>query len=328
MNNTILLLYPRTNRHLGLWKDLDTDPRVIMRCTDFKPKSKLMIFIRRCFLFLQRRGIRMPLHRFWYQYDDLYKIIPKASQLVIIDGSLNQVEIDEIKHCRRINPNLKVCLYLINSIHAKSPILRGVREKIELFKWDKIYTFDASDAKEFGFEYAGFMYYSKHTLPIIKKPQFDAHFVGGLKGNRTQMICDTYNYLISCGVKCDFNLMHSSDEETTVLQGVNYYRGWKPYEEMLAKVADTKCIIEITQEGQNGATLRYFEAVCHNKKLLTNNSAIVDFPYYNSKYMRIFSSPEDIDVEWIKEEADVDYGYQGDFSPTHFIDFITKKKYE
>lgn len=326
MNNRVLLLYPRTNRHLGLWKDLESDNRVLLRCTDFKPLSKYMSFVRRLFLFLYRKGLHMPLKRYWYQYGDLYGLITQVSQLVIVDGSLNQVEIDEIQRCKCINPYLRVCLYLINSIHAKSPILKGVCKKLDLYKWDQIYTFDASDAKEFGFEYAGFMYYSKHTVPFIEKPQYDAHFVGGLKGNRTLMICDIYNYLISHGVKCDFNLMHSSDEETTILQGVNYYRGWKPYEEMLSKVSDTNCIIEITQEGQTGATLRYFEAVCHNKKLLTNNSTISTFPYYNPTYMHIFSRPEDIDIDWIKENTNVDYGYKGDFSPTHFIDLITNKK--
>ena len=66
----------------------------------------------------------------------------------------------------------------------------------------------------------------------------------------------------------------------------------------------------------------HFEAVCMNKKLLTNNPYIVSFPFYNPKWMRIFSSLEDIDIEWIRNREKIDYGYNGEFSPVHLIDYL------
>ena len=68
--------------------------------------------------------------------------------------------------------------------------------------------------------------------------------------------------------------------------------------------------------------MRYFEAITMNKKLLTNNSAVVDFPFYNSKWIKIINSLEDIDLDWIKADEQIDYGYQDEFSPIHLIDFI------
>ena len=88
---------------------------------------------------------------------------------------------------------------------------------------------------------------------------------------------------------------------------------------------NSKCVLEFMQEGQNGATLRYFEAVCYNKKLLTDNPNITEFPYYDSRWMRVFKNVEDIDVNWLKENDEVDYQYKGDFSPVELVAYVQKK---
>ncbi len=323
MNNKVLLLYGRTNLHLGLWNDLENDSRVILRST----KKKNISTIRRGYYSLKRRAGILPGKYVYYCYSDLFKIVPKISYMVIIDGALNVIDISELEKCRQMNPNLKIILYLINSLDAKSPIMKGVRPKINMFDWDCIYTFDENDAQRYGFKYLGFCYYSKHHITVEPKPLNDAYFVGGLKGGRDKTIYDVCNYLVAKGVHCYFDLMTYGNMSPTPLQGARFYQGWKPYEEVLNKVNDSNCIIEICQESQKGATLRYFEAVSMNKKLLTNNQDIINFPFYNPQWMKIFSSVDEIDTEWVKTKEDVDYQYDGDFSPIHLIDHILNENY-
>lgn len=38
--------------------------------------------------------------------------------------------------------------------------------------------------------------------------------------------------------------------------------------------------------------------------------------------MKIYEKPEDIDIEWIKKEENIDFGYSGEFSPTHMVDYL------
>ena len=318
MDIKLLLLYGRTNHHLGLWNDLENDSRVILRST-LKKKISLL---QRIFFSIFRHLGKNPEKRKYYCYSDLFKLVPKISHLNLIDGALNVVEISELKKCRQLNPNLKIILYLINSIEAQSPIMKGVRPKINKFDWDRIYTFDKEDAQKYGYDYLGFCYYSSHHIPVIKEVINDAYFVGGLKGERENTIYDIYNFLTSKNVSCLFDLMPFGDTNPTPLPGANFYHGWKPYDEILKKVEESNCIIEICQKGQHGATLRYFEAVTMNKKLLTNNKNIANFPFYNPKWMKIFSSVDDIDVEWVKKREPIDYNYHGEFSPTHLIDYI------
>lgn len=322
MNPKVLLIYGKSNIHLGLWKDLEDDNRVILRTTELRHKTKVKTFVRKVFNKIDKHVYLSSFKHLFYGYHDIFKIISSVEHLVIIDGALNVVNISELRKCKSLNPNLKISLYLINSIKAQSPIMRGVRPKIGKFKWDTVYTFDREDAEQYGYKWLGFNYYSRHKVTDDEELSSDAFFVGGLKGGRADLIYDVYSHLTANGITSDFYLMPIGNAERRTLDGIYYYRGWRPYEEILTHVQRTKCIVEIMQEGQSGATLRYFEAVCMNKKLLTNNPSIVEFPFYNPKWMRIFTSVNDIDIDWLKSDDAVDYGYQGEFSPVHFIDYF------
>lgn len=69
---------------------------------------------------------------------------------------------------------------------------------------------------------------------------------------------------------------------------IRYPKKRLDYEDVLDYVSQTNCIIEIVQNDTAGPTMRYSEAVFYNKKLLTNNKNIVNFPFYNSNYMKVF----------------------------------------
>lgn len=79
-------------------------------------------------------------------------------------------------------------------------------------------------------------------------------------------------------------------------------------------------IVEIMNGTQAGNTLRLKEAVCYNKCLLTNNPIVKSSPYYHSDYMQIFDNVEDIDLS--RFSHDVDYHYQGEFSPGKLMERI------
>lgn len=324
----VLLIYGRTNQHLGLWDDLRKDSRVILRVAELKQLTWWKKILYRLVILFERYVTESRYKHFFYQYSDLFELASQVNHIVIIDGALNKINICELEKCRRLNSNVKFSLYLINSIKAQSPIMRNVRPKIGQFKWDNIFTFDEEDAKKYGYRHLGFNYYSAHNIDSVPNSvaHSDVFFVGGLKGGRTNFIYDIYSFLNSKKVICDFYLMPFGNQPVKELPGIYYYRGWRPYEDILEHVQQTNCIIEIMQEGQAGATLRYFEAVCMNKKLLTNNPYIASFPFYNPKWMRIFSSLEDIDMEWIRSREKIDYGYNGEFSPVHLIDYLLEDK--
>ena len=326
--NRVLILVPATATHLGLFSDVlnreDTDVVEV----GFKRIPRWLQNVRRINLSKKINNvISLPFKDVWFNRIELtnkgYRCI------VVIDGALNYLSEQWFDEVRRIYPEIKIFLYLINSLDASSPTIKYIKKNIDLIRWDKIFTFDPIDALKHNFIYKGFCYYSVQKS-ILQKSDFeffsDAFFIGGMKGNRDTLILKVYEYLSKKSVNCDFRLMVYGNNVPSSKNGIKYFNnGWRPYSEILDAVAHTKCIIEIMQEGQSGASLRYFEAVCYNKKLLSNNDRIVDFPYYDSRYMKIFKDAEDVDIEWLLDDVAVEYNYKGDFSPNGFIDMLKEE---
>ena len=269
---------------------------------------------------LSKIGACFQIERYsWYTYAKLLNQINEIDEMIIFNGALNYLESGFLFECRKQNHNIKISLYLIDSLMASSPMLLQVRDKINNYPWDTIYTFDPIDAKKNGFIYRGFDYYSAQNRNEIlsQKTLTDLYFIGGLKGNRTEYIKEVFEYVYKKGGKCDFNLLpYSATEYEEAYEGINYIRGgWIPYADVLKGIAKSKCIFECLQKGQTGASLRYFEAICYNKKLISTNHYIKKFPFYNSKYMKIIDDVEEIDMEWLTNDLVVDYGYDNRFSP-------------
>lgn len=96
------------------------------------------------------------------------------------------------------------------------------------------------------------------------------------------------------------------------------------YEEVISDVLSTNCILEFVAKGQKAQTARYYEAVCYNKKLLTNNPSVKDLQFYDPRYIQYFETIDDIDFAWIKKKEKVDYHYNGEFSPIHALEKLEK----
>ena len=105
-----------------------------------------------------------------------------------------------------------------------------------------------------------------------------------------------------------------------------YDKEWEfgsvPYEKNLKIILESDCILEIMHPGFQGITQRYMEAVCYNKKLLTNNREIKKDFFYDPDYMSIFDDPEEIDTDWIKKKVKVNFNYQDEFGPLHCLEIM------
>ena len=211
---------------------------------------------------------------------------------------------------------------VINTMNKDSAYFKTIKTRIFRFSWDKVFTFDEEDAQKYNWEYDSFHYYSMHD--IERTPDScDTVFIGALVGGRKGLILSLQKELIKQGIHSEF-ICRSWDNPDTweKIPGLKYLSAPIPYKEALAITVKSNCIVEILQDDQTGPSLRYFEAVCYNKKLLTTNKHIMEYPFYNPKYMKVFLGVEDIDCGWIKETEDVDYHYNGEFSPKHLVDRI------
>ncbi len=329
-----IMVFPKSHEHLGIFKDLEARPDVkLITAEQKKVNNPILKTIKKVHLSpVINKRVRLPLRKCWYKSISFDMSDKSEYCIIIVDGALQALapsEINRLSHGKK----LRKVLVLINSMDASSTSMIEVKEKMDKIKWDQIYSFDPADVKKYGFKSLGCCYYSMHDpknilsqFPDVK--QSDVYFTGGIKGDREDLILSVFEKLDSAGAAADFHLLVTGErrlQKNKHDDKIDYFSGgWIPYEKLISGILHSKVVMEVLQNCQNGPSLRYYEAVCYNRKLLSNNPNIVDFPYYDSRYMRYFSSADDIDVDWILEDIKIDYGYKGDFSPIHMLERVMK----
>lgn len=275
-----------------------------------------------------RLNIRIPvtgkiffynLHRYPYNEQDEYYI-------VLTTLSISKMSVKYLKSLKKRHANIKLIALLIDSIMSDSEHLNLVRNKLKSDVWDCVLTYDKYDAERFGYVWFGYTYYSKVEgcdVPVDDGTS-DLYYIGKRKGAREKLFADVYTYLTKQGVDCRFYIWdrNSKEDESVCDSKLKYVQKAIPYEKVISQVKSANCILEVLQMNQGAQTIRYFEAIVYNKKLLTNNPHISELPYYDPNRMRYFSKPEEIDIEWVKEPAEFDYHYHEEFSPIYLAEFV------
>jgi hypothetical protein len=155
-------------------------------------------------------------------------------------------------------------------------------------------------------------------------PLSDIFFAGFVK-DRMPILMDIYHRLTDAGLKVKYYLTGVPQSERKEHVGITYGDHPITYYEMLYQTVNSRCVLEINQEGASGYTSRFLEAVMYNKKLITNNSDIIKSKFYSPNYIQVIKQADQIDASFIRSNESVDYHYNQEFSPVHLIEKIDKE---
>ena len=242
--------------------------------------------------------------------------------VLIPSTSVGKLSIAYLERFTKRHSNVKLFPVLTDSMHASSPHMDYVRHKLNSKAWERVLTFDKNDAKEFGFTWFGYSWYSSFDEVEASSKISDIFYVGFKKGNREEIIADIYDAAIERKIDCDFRVVSTNEFAVKPGSGLSFVNRKFSYPEIVSSIKSTNVILEVLQDGQDTQTIKYYEAICYGKKLLTNNRHIKELPYYNEERMKYFESINDIDWDWIKKRDSVEYNYQGEFSPLKIVDFL------
>lgn len=197
-------------------------------------------------------------------------------------------------------------------------VCRVANALVERGIFDKVFTIDPEDAKKYNLIHYSTPY-SKLRIKEPSESDKQLYFCGGENG-RAYMLYTIWKRAKEHGIILKYDLIFAEKFMDFFENDVNVcFTDHLSYEEVLKRELSSVCILDITQRNQSAFTLRPFEAVVYNKKLLTNNRNIKQFKYYDERYMRYFETAEDIDWDWVKEDIPVDYSYEGNFSPIYLL---------
>lgn len=273
-----------------------------------------------------RRFFRWIPRDFWEKYHVLNKVEfskDKQNYIIMTYGT----DIERL-HFPNVIKKIKkemgdaVCFVLMLFDSIDSPLNNhGWKSICDIMKeFDIVASFDKEDCARYGMLHFTDPYAKRDISPDPGMSRNDIFFVGADKG-RGNLLFDMEKKLSAEGVSTDFCV--AGLPKKLSVGGLRPIKSYMPYSVTLQHISASDCLLEVLCSGQNSASLRYYEAVVYNKKLLTNNPSLKDMQYYDPKFMKSFRTLEDIDVEWIKEKIDVDYHYNGEFSICKFFTDIS-----
>lgn len=149
----------------------------------------------------------------------------------------------------------------------------------------KVASFDKQDSLTYRIAYFPQFY------RIMKKPvypsslvKYDFFFCGKEKGRGTTI--ENMHSVLSRIGRCKFIVVKG-----TLSDAIGYF-------EYLKIVQESKVICDVVQLNQDGLTLRALEALCFEKKCITNNTSIVNYDFYHpNNFLLLKNDIESSDIE-------------------------------
>jgi len=263
--------------------------------------------------------IRLPAKNLWYHsyFSDSFLI--KRPLCFVFNARWMQYEYlqDYVLYLKKKFTKAKfVCFYqdLVNKHLGAEP-----NQIAHLF--DLVLTYDKGDAEMYGFEYHPTVFSNFPVSIDYTIPESDVYFVG-LAKDRLNIVIDIFYKLRAEGLICDFNLSGVALNQQIKEEGLNYIDKMN-YIENLKHIRRTNCILEVVQNNAKGSTIRTWEAIMYDKKLLTNNLSIKDDFYYNKQFISLINDGN-IDIEFIKQENLYNNPFKKHISPNNLLEFINR----
>ena len=265
------------------------------------------------------RKINMPFKGIWYRYYLDYNMIDKSNCIFLFfEGSQYAYDEKFIRFLRRKYPDAKFVFRFTNTV---SEFNEWSLSRIEN-NYDLIISMDSADCQNRNWLFFPNTYNLTKVNKQREEIKYDVFFLGKNKG-RHDFLISIYDYLTEQGIKCLF-MIGDVDKHTRKSErdGIVYIDKSIPYSEVTNYIAESKCILEVVQEGQNGSTLRTMEAIAFEKILITNDNRLEENKYYDPENMLLFHDIKDIDSEFIKSDKKVIYKKRDIISDDRLFELI------
>lgn len=230
-----------------------------------------------------------------HSHNYFHKIITKHSNesfdyIVVIKSDM--MPISTLKEIKSVFKTAQLVLYLYDSI-ADIP---GIKERIPYY--DKVFTFDREDAQAYKLGFRPLFF--SDAFIASDQPQdycYDIAFLGTMHTDRFKILkhimtqANAKNWKTYWFLYMQANFMfywYWLTKKEYKLSDKNKFSIVKKSGREVADIIDkTKVVIDIESPGQKGLTMRTIEMIGLKKKLITTNSDIVNYDFYNPNNIRV-----------------------------------------
>lgn len=172
--------------------------------------------------------------------------------------------------------------------------------------FDSFYVFDPSDYPhpEFKNVKPTTSFYIDN-LKENKSPENDIYYIGFMMKKRLPGILNFIKRIENLNLKLDINLLTKDlDNARKISKKIQFFSEPKTYFENMEMMLNSKVILDFLDSSHNGLSLRTFEALGYGKKLVTNNSSIKYYDFYNPANIFVWDSKN---LDGIEEFLQIPY---------------------
>ena len=230
--------------------------------------------------------------------------------LLVYDWNVFGGEKQFVHYLRRKIKNIRIVYIFTNIVKGSYAFQRKYVDKLNDW-YDVVFAFDPVDASKYGFAYSPLIYDADDDYDREKEESKEnkVFYVGQAK-DRLNGLLSCFEKIKSLGVKCDFYIANV-EESKKKYQDEIIYNKFITYNEAVDCIMKSTCLVDVVQGDSAGLTIKTCEAVCYDKKLLTTNRHVAEYPFYDPRYIRIVESVDDIDMSFFENNREVHYSEEG-----------------
>lgn len=228
------------------------------------------------------------------EFDVLFIINPETIDLSILE------------RCKLINPDLKIVVYMWDSINNK-PRAINLKPASDVF-----FTFDPKDASNYDISFLP-LFYNKDYLnaPDNKSFKYLLSFIGTAHSQRYSIVnrimrnnSNTFSFFY-CPSIFVFLYKKYFKKELTGLSYSDVSTSSMTRSEILSFVFDSHAVVDVSHPDQVGLTMRTIEMLGAGKKLVTTNVNVKSYDFYHSN--NIFVYDDDFNDETLSSFLKLPY---------------------
>ena len=156
--------------------------------------------------------------------------------------------------------------------------------------FDDFYVFEKSDLGKYSQKYKNIHhttnFYFENNKPQKAYPKTDVFYIGEYLPNRIQDVLDLYHDLKKLSLNVKIMLWSQDDTIKIKYSNSDIYIFKTPidYSETLEMSKSSRIVLDILtkeKDGHQGPSLRFFEALIHKNKIITDNVNIINYDFYH-----------------------------------------------
>lgn len=251
-----------------------------------------------------------------------------GSVFVVNRSSILAHNVHFLKALRKVNNTYSIVYWFTDIVSAVKKTEASILQMCQKY-CDCVITYSQADALEHDLIYIETPYSYERIIDMSE--EVDLLFIGASKLNIDNIRFDEIIRVFEAARKkkltVAFYIAGVPEGKKKYQEDIEYI-DYLPYKEVVKLVCKSKCILEVSQEGETGTTLRMFESIAYGKRLLTTNPLLVRHPLFDERFMKIIEinqkGEHEIDKDFVLSTTPTDYHEDTikQLSPYRYIDAV------